>query len=205
MQGYELCVTIHMDIVIIYLQSDLLTYVFRRYGVLVSLIAEQAGVVHCSFMIDKLMQGVLFSFQIHYRDSTCTRVDFSILTIIDLFFALVKNLVESISAGASASKLKADGKAFIYTGSSWVWGRYRIFAVTLRNIPEGMAVGVVYAGWVSGEAGVSISAAFAAGAMLYVVVEELIPEMSSGRHSNAGTVAFALGFVLMMVLDVALG
>ena len=47
--------------------------------------------------------------------------------------------------------------------------------------------------------------AFAAGAMLYVVVEELIPEMSSGRHSNAGTVAFALGFVLMMVLDVALG
>lgn len=74
------------------------------------------------------MQGVLFSFQIHYRDSTCTRVDFSILTIIDLFFALVKNLVESISAGASASKLKADGKAFIYTGSSWVWGRYRIFA-----------------------------------------------------------------------------
>ena len=139
MQGYELCVTIHMDVVIIYLQSDLLTYVFRRYGVLVSLIAEQAGVVHCSFMIDKLiripycvrrklMQGVLFSFQIHYRDSTCTRVDFSILTIIDLFFALVKNLVESISAGASASKLKADGKAFIYTGSSWVWGRYRIFA-----------------------------------------------------------------------------
>ena len=198
-------------------------------------------------------------------------MDFSILTIIDLFFALVKNLVESISAGASASKLKADGKAFIYTGSSWVWGRYRIFAVTLHNIPEGMAVGVVYAGWVSGEAGVSISAAFAlalgialqnfpegaivsmplracglpkiktfwygvlsgivepiaalitiaavstvisilpyllafaAGAMLYVVVEELIPEMSSGRHSNAGTVAFALGFVLMMVLDVALG
>ena len=47
--------------------------------------------------------------------------------------------------------------------------------------------------------------AFAAGAMMYVVVEELIPEMSEGEHSNAGTVAFALGFVLMMVLDVALG
>ena len=47
--------------------------------------------------------------------------------------------------------------------------------------------------------------AFAAGSMLYVVVEELIPEASEGEHSNIGTIAFALGFVLMMVLDVALG
>lgn len=46
---------------------------------------------------------------------------------------------------------------------------------------------------------------FAAGAMLYVVVEELIPEMSQGKHSNVGTVFFALGFCVMMVLDVALG
>ncbi len=46
---------------------------------------------------------------------------------------------------------------------------------------------------------------FAAGAMLYVVVEELIPEASEGEHSNLGTVGFAVGFVLMMVLDVALG
>ena len=46
---------------------------------------------------------------------------------------------------------------------------------------------------------------FAAGAMLYVVVEELIPEMSQGKHSNVGTLAFALGFTLMMALDVALG
>ena len=46
---------------------------------------------------------------------------------------------------------------------------------------------------------------FAAGAMLYVVVEELIPEMSQGQHSNAGTVFFAVGFSVMMVLDVALG
>jgi ZIP family zinc transporter len=46
---------------------------------------------------------------------------------------------------------------------------------------------------------------FAAGAMLYVVVEELIPEMSSGEHSNVGVVMFALGFTLMMALDVALG
>ena len=46
---------------------------------------------------------------------------------------------------------------------------------------------------------------FAAGAMLYVVVEELIPEMSQGQHSNIGTLFFALGFSLMMILDVALG
>jgi ZIP family zinc transporter len=47
--------------------------------------------------------------------------------------------------------------------------------------------------------------AFAAGAMFYVVVEELIPEMSEGKHSNWGTIAFSIGFVLMMILDVALG
>ena len=46
---------------------------------------------------------------------------------------------------------------------------------------------------------------FAAGAMMYVVVEELIPEMSSGEHSNIGVVMFAVGFTLMMALDVALG
>ena len=146
-----------------------------------------------------------------------------------------------------------------------------ILAVTLHNIPEGMAVGVVYAGWLAGGAGISRAGAlalalgiaiqnfpegaivsmplmaegmprartfwygvlsgavepaaavltilaagavipvmpyllaFAAGAMMYVVVEELIPEMSEGVHSNAGTVAFSLGFVLMMILDVALG
>ena len=128
-----------------------------------------------------------------------------------------------------------------------------ILAVTLHNIPEGMAVGVVYAGFRSGNAGITSAGAlalalgiaiqnfpegaivsmpgvvepiaaaitivaagavipvmpyllaFAAGAMMYVVVEELIPEMSEGRHSNWGTIAFALGFVLMMILDVTLG
>ena len=146
-----------------------------------------------------------------------------------------------------------------------------VLAVTLHNIPEGMAVGVVYAGYLSGNttitaggalalalgiaiqnfpegaiismplfvegkskgkaflggvlsgavepagtlltiiaAGLMIPAmpyllSFAAGAMIYVVVEELIPEMSSGEHSNIGVVMFAAGFTLMMALDVALG
>ncbi|MBQ9290634.1 MAG: ZIP family metal transporter [Clostridia bacterium] len=146
-----------------------------------------------------------------------------------------------------------------------------ILAVTLHNIPEGMAVGVVYAGFRSGNAGITSAGAlalalgiaiqnfpegaivsmplraegmdkgrtflygalsgivepiaaavtilaastvvpampyflaFAAGAMMYVVVEELIPEMSEGKHSNWGTIAFSLGFVLMMILDVTLG
>ncbi len=146
-----------------------------------------------------------------------------------------------------------------------------VLAVTLHNIPEGMAVGVVYAGLLTGSANITFGGAlalalgiaiqnfpegaivsmplfaegksklrsfwlgvlsgavepvsggvtiliasvvipampyllsFAAGAMLYVVVEELIPEMSEGRHSNIGVVFFAVGFSLMMALDVALG
>ena len=122
-----------------------------------------------------------------------------------------------------------------------------ILAVTLHNIPEGMAVGVVYAGYLSGASQITAAGALALslgiaiqnfpegaiismplraegmkkgraffggvlsgvvepiGAVLYVVVEELIPEMSEGKHSNIGTVFFAIGFSLMMVLDVALG
>jgi len=146
-----------------------------------------------------------------------------------------------------------------------------VLAVTLHNIPEGMAVGVVLAGWLAGNesitaagvlalsAGIAIQnfpegaiismplrtegvgkgkaflygalsgvveplaalltiwaagivlpalpylLSFAAGAMIYVVVEELIPEASAGEHSNIGTLFFAAGFTVMMALDVALG
>jgi len=146
-----------------------------------------------------------------------------------------------------------------------------VLAVTLHNIPEGMAVGVVYAGWRSGQNEISVMSAialavgiaiqnfpegaiismplraeglskrrafcygtlsgivepiatvitillaslvipvlpyllsFAAGAMIYVVVEELIPEMAEGKHSNLATILFTAGFSIMMVLDIVLG
>ena len=146
-----------------------------------------------------------------------------------------------------------------------------VFAVTLHNLPEGMAVGVVFAGLLTGSAPITVAGAFAltigiaiqnfpegaiislplhsegqsklrafimgtlsgvvepigalvtilcakvlvpivpymlafaAGAMIYVVVEELIPESAQGEHSDMGTMGFAVGFLIMMILDVALG
>ena len=103
-------------------------------------------------------------------------------------------------------------------------------AVTIHNIPEGISSGAIFAGLLMDNASVTLAGAFAlsigialqnfpegfivslpyllafsAGAMIYVVVEELIPESAEGEHSNIGTVGFAAGFVLMMILDVALG
>ncbi len=69
--------------------------------------------------------------------------------------------------------------------------------------PAGGALVLLLASAVTGIMPYMLS--FAAGAMLYVVVEELIPETSEGAHSNLGTIGFALGFALMMVLDVVLG
>ena len=113
--------------------------------------------------------------------------------------------------------------------ASWRRSTLLTLSVTLHNIPEGMAVGLAFAMAAQHGGGAStLSAAaalaigmvlaapyighlmpwflsFAAGAMLYVVVEELIPEARLGEHSNAGTLAVMAGFLLMMVLDVALG
>ena len=179
-----------------------------------------------------------------------------------LFLLLLDNVVPHLHQGAT----EPEGPK-----SSLQRTTMLVLAVTLHNIPEGMAVGVVYAGVVAGNVGITLAGAlalsigiaiqnfpegaiismplksegvdkhksfvygvlsgivepiaavitimaseivvpilpyllaFAAGAMIYVVVEELIPEMSQGKHSNIGTIAFAVGFSIMMVLDVALG
>lgn len=179
-----------------------------------------------------------------------------------VFLLLLDTVIPHLHMNAE----KAEGPRSSLTRTAMM-----VLAVTLHNIPEGMAVGVVYAGLLSGTAEISSGGAFAlalgiaiqnfpegaiismplhaegaskgkaflygtlsgavepigtilmillsarliaampyllsfaAGAMMYVVVEELIPEMSEGEHSNIGVVMFALGFMLMMALDVALG
>lgn len=179
-----------------------------------------------------------------------------------LFLLLLDHLIPHLHRNAQS----AEGPKSTLQKSTML-----LLAVTLHNIPEGMAVGVVYAGYLSGSTQITLMGAlalsigiaiqnfpegaiismplrsegmkksraflggalsgvvepvgavltilaassivpllpyflsFAAGAMLYVVVEELIPEMSAGKHSNIGTVFFAVGFSVMMILDVALG
>ena len=85
-------------------------------------------------------------------------------------------------------------------------GRWRAFGIgALSGIvePVGGALVLLLATYILGI--MPYMLAFAAGAMLYVVVEELVPDYSQGKHSNIGTIGFALGFALMMVLDVVLG
>ncbi|MCR5707363.1 MAG: ZIP family metal transporter [Ruminococcus sp.] len=179
-----------------------------------------------------------------------------------LFLLLLDTLIPHLHMNAE----KAEG-----VPSKLARTTMMVLAVTLHNIPEGMAVGIVYAGFLSGSAEMSAGGAlalalgiaiqnfpegaiismplhaegkskgkafadgvlsgavepvgaaltilfaglflpvmpyllsFAAGAMIYVVVEELIPEMSEGEHSNIGVIMFSVGFTLMMILDVALG
>lgn len=179
-----------------------------------------------------------------------------------LFLLLLDHLIPHLHVGSN----QAEGPKSKLGRTTMM-----VLAVTLHNIPEGMAVGVVYAGFLSGNTQITAASAlvlslgiaiqnfpegaiismplraererkgraflsgvlsgvvepigavltllaaqlvnpalpyllsFAAGAMLYVVVEELIPEMSQGKHSNLGTVFFAVGFSVMMTLDVALG
>ena len=179
-----------------------------------------------------------------------------------LFLLLLDSIIPHLHMGAD----KAEGLPSRLGRSAMM-----VLAVTLHNIPEGMAVGIVYAGFLSGSAEVTSGGAFAlalgiaiqnfpegaiismplyaggtskgkafaggflsgavepvgalltilfanrllpimpyllsfaAGAMIYVIVEELIPEMSEGEHSNIGVIMFSVGFTLMMILDVALG
>ena len=84
-----------------------------------------------------------------------------------------------------------SGKAFLYGAASGIVE------------PIGAALTVLLAAYITPVLPYLLS--FAAGAMIYVVVEELIPESAEGEHSNIGTIGFAAGFVLMMILDVALG
>lgn len=104
--------------------------------------------------------------------------------------------IQNIPEGAIISMpLRAEGN-----------GRWRAFGIgALSGIvePVGGALVLLLATSILGI--MPYMLAFAAGAMLYVVVEELIPDYSQGKHSNIGTIGFALGFALMMVLDVVLG
>lgn len=179
-----------------------------------------------------------------------------------LFLLLLDSLIPHLHMNAD----KAEGLPSKLARTTMM-----VLAVTLHNIPEGMAVGIVYAGLLSGSSDMTAGGAlalalgiaiqnfpegaiismplhaegkskgkafadgvlsgavepvgailtiisarlflpimpyllsFAAGAMIYVVVEELIPEMSEGEHSDIGVILFSVGFTLMMILDVALG
>lgn len=183
--------------------------------------------------------------------------------MLGIFFLL---LLDKLIPHLHVNEEKAEGIKTALPKSTML-----ILAVTLHNIPEGMAIGITFAGMLSGEGAITFMGAmaltigiavqnfpegaivsmpvcaagtgkgkaflygvmsgvvepigalitiwlskyligampymlaFAAGAMIYVVVEELIPESAEGEHSNIGTIGFAFGFVIMMILDIALG
>ena len=112
-----------------------------------------------------------------------------------LFLLALDNLIPHLIPHLHLNAEHAEGPASHLARTTMM-----VLAVVLHNIPEGMAVGVVYAGYATGSAEIT-----AAGAMIYVVVEELIPEMAEGEHSHIGLLLFAAGFTVMMALDVALG
>ncbi|MBQ7918340.1 MAG: ZIP family metal transporter [Lachnospiraceae bacterium] len=118
------------------------------------------------------------------------------ITLLGAFALSIGIAIQNFPEGAIISMpLKAEGvskgKSFLYGALS---GAVEPLAAILTILLSGIMVPVL-----------PYLLSFAAGAMLYVVVEELIPEMSEGEHSNIGTIFFAVGFSLMMILDVALG
>ena len=215
------------------------------YGILIPFLGTSLGAA-CVFFMKKTLSDTV--------QRSLTGFAAGVMVAASVWSLLIPAIEQSEEMG---------GPAFLTT--------MMVLAVTLHNIPEGMAVGVMYAGYLSGSTQITAAGAlvlsvgiaiqnfpegaiistplraegvgkgraflsgvlsgvvepigavitlfaarlivpalpyllsFAAGAMLYVVVEELIPEMSQGEHSNIGTVFFAVGFSIMMVLDVALG
>jgi ZIP family zinc transporter len=99
--------------------------------------------------------------------------------------------------------------------TSWRRSTLLVLAITLHNIPEGLAVGVAFGGAAAGVLGAAFvlicqpilpyALSFAAGAMIFVVVEELVPESQHGGNADLATMGAVVGFAVMMVLHVALG
>ena len=227
------------------------------YGVLIPLLGTTLGAACVFFMRKNMKDGI---------QRSLTGFASGVMVAASVWSLLIPSIEQSESMGRFAFVPALVG----------LWAGM-LFLLLLDNItphlhiPEGMAVGVVYAGFLLGNSGITAMAAlvlsvgiaiqnfpegaiismplranglgrgksflygflsgvvepvaafvtilaagiitpampyllsFAAGAMIYVVVEELIPEMSQGRHSNIGVIAFAIGFGIMMMLDVALG
>lgn len=254
------------------------------FGILIPFIGTSLGAALVIFMnneIDKRVEKILLGFAsgvmiaasiwsllIPAIDMSQDKGKFSFVPaaigfLLGIFFLL---LLDSITPHLHLNSNEPEGKHSNLKRTTML-----MLAVTLHNIPEGMAIGVVFAGFLAGNTGITFAGAFAlsigiaiqnfpegaiismplkseglskkksfllgvasgvvepiaavitivlsnvlvpvlpyllsfaAGAMIYVVVEELIPESQSGKHSNLGTIGVSFGFVLMMVLDVALG